>query len=215
MTPEGASGAVHDRVTGALGSSFLALSGAFARNELAYLATTSKVELPTRDRLAWLLHVALGDDFVVSREWRRADLAVLAKDAVVAQIEAKALYTFDILKEVQDDWPPTGFIGRLQRDADKMAALAQSDRWLLSLITDIRGPIPRHLGRHVVKYASGISKATRNHGEELRATAHQAWATKLDEVFGGGRTTSLQIEGGSVWGLEVSVDLFLTGPLDS
>ena len=58
---------------------------------------TSKVELPVRDRLAWRLSRDLGDEFIVSREWRRADIAVLAGGDVVAEIEAQAMYTFDIV----------------------------------------------------------------------------------------------------------------------
>jgi hypothetical protein len=200
-------------VAGALRTSVDALAHAFRPGELAYLAATSKAELPIRDRLAWLLHGALGDDFVVSREWRRADLAVLVNDVVIAQIEAKALYTFDILKEVRAGWPQTGYLGRLKHDAEKMTALAQSDRWLLSLITDVRGFIPQHLARHVVKYSSGITTAILVPGEELRDSTQHLWVEALNRAFGCECTTSLRVDGGSIWDLDVSVDICLTGPL--
>jgi hypothetical protein len=185
----------------------------FNRTNWRSSPSPARWKLPIRDRLAWLLHLALGDEFVVSREWRRADLAVLSHDIAVAQIEAKALYTFDILKEVQSGWTEAGYLGRLERDAEKMAALVHSDRWLLSLITDVRGAIPHHLGSHVVKYTSGITKAIPYPHELLRDTATRLWVEKLDERFGGDTTTSLRVDGGSVWGLEASVDVFLTGPL--
>ena len=43
----------------------------FSDNELAYLALTSKVEQPIRDRLAFALYGAIGEECVVSREWAK------------------------------------------------------------------------------------------------------------------------------------------------
>ena len=48
----------------------------FEEDQLAFLTLTSKPELQIRDALAWHLHRAL-PDLIVSREWRRTDLAVL------------------------------------------------------------------------------------------------------------------------------------------
>ena len=51
----------------------------FRQDELAYLATTTKVEGPFRDRLSFLLHLDYyRSGFVVAREWNRVDLAVLS-----------------------------------------------------------------------------------------------------------------------------------------
>ena len=73
--------------------------GAFGAGELAFLALTSKIELPVRDRLAWSLYKELWPGSVVAREWRRIDLAILPEghaDEPDALIQAKALYTFDL-----------------------------------------------------------------------------------------------------------------------
>ena len=48
----------------------------FEEDQLAFLTLTSKPELQIRDALAWRLHRAF-PDLIVSREWRRTDLAVL------------------------------------------------------------------------------------------------------------------------------------------
>ena len=64
-----------------LDDSLQASAKSFAAGELAYLALTSKVELPIRDRLAWCLHTSLPNR-VVAREWKRCDLAVLDDDGV-------------------------------------------------------------------------------------------------------------------------------------
>src|SRR5215469_10592611 len=46
------------------------LAQTFHPNELAYLAATSKVEGPVRDRIAYQLHAQLESGFLVHREWR-------------------------------------------------------------------------------------------------------------------------------------------------
>jgi hypothetical protein len=72
----------------------------FEVDELAYLALTSKIELPIRDRLAFALYKRL-DQRLVAREWKRVDLAVLGTDGSTPELllEAKALYTFDLIGE--------------------------------------------------------------------------------------------------------------------
>lgn len=49
------------------------LPAQFAENELAFLGATSRIDLPIRDKVAFQLHKQYGNDFLVSREWRRFD----------------------------------------------------------------------------------------------------------------------------------------------
>lgn len=192
-----------------LGAAVAGLTDAFEPGELAFLAVTSKAELPLRDRLAWRLAQDLGEAYVVTREWRRADLAILAGSNVVAQVEAKALYSFDVLREAGRQ----KYLAYLHADAAKMQALAMSDRFLLSIVTDVRGEIRPELRRHVVKYASGITKAASLHGsDEVSSMAKERWLKELDQSFGVS-TAVTHLDGGIVWGLDVRVDVFLTGPL--
>ncbi len=76
----------------------------FEDGELAYLALTSKIELPIRDRLAFMLQKTLGQEgFVVAREWPtgngrgRVDIAILEKGRPVVLVELKAMYAFNAL----------------------------------------------------------------------------------------------------------------------
>jgi hypothetical protein len=77
----------------------------FQEGELAFLALTSKVERPLLDRIAYQLHLSLeGRQLVVAREYPisakiRADVAVLRGNAIVAVLEAKAMYTADCTRE--------------------------------------------------------------------------------------------------------------------
>src|SRR5690348_7326338 len=75
--------------------------GAFALGELAYLALTSKIEHPIRDRMAFYLHSKFsGAGSIVAREWKRVDLAVIASDGKPScLVELKACYTFDALEK--------------------------------------------------------------------------------------------------------------------
>lgn len=192
----------------ALSESLSGIGSSFQPHELAFLAATSKVELPIRDRLAWTLQRTLGEEFTVAREWRRADLAVLADDGVVAQLEAKALYSFNVLQPANRK----AYLDRLAADAAKMAALAASDRYLLSMLVDVRGEIRPDLNSHVVKYSSGIAAGIKASGDTVRADASDLWLSELAGTFDS-PTEEVQVDGGRVWDLDVSVDLFLTGPL--
>lgn len=192
----------------ALNESLSGIGSSFQPDELAFLAATSKVELPIRDRLAWNLQRLIGEEFIVAREWRRADLAVLAGEGVVAQLEAKALYSFNVLQPANRK----AYLDRLIADAAKMAALAASDRYLLSMLVDVRGEIRPDLNSHVVKYSSGIAAGIKASGETVRTDASDLWLDELAGTFDS-PTEEMQVDGGRVWGLDVSVDLFLTGPL--
>ena len=50
----------------------------FGKDELAFLALTTKVELPLRDRWAYVLfNKVFKNRFFVSREWKRTDIAII------------------------------------------------------------------------------------------------------------------------------------------
>ena len=195
----------------ALAGTLSKISEAFEQDELAYLAVTSKAELPIRDRFAWRLQLALGETYVVSREWRRADIAVLRGGVPLVQVEAKALYAFDVLS----DRSRTRFIEKLAADGIKMAALVPNGTaFLLALITHIDGSIEPHLRRHVVKYSSGIRGAVAGKGGDaarVRSTARTGWEAELDRMQAPWQR--FEIDGGRHWGMHVDVDAYLVGPL--
>lgn len=99
------------------------VENAFIPNELAYLALTQKVEHAFRDKLAFILHrnfENLENEFVVCREWARADLAILEERNPVLIVEAKAGYTFDILMGDRG----YNFPALVSKDLEKAARLA-------------------------------------------------------------------------------------------
>lgn len=199
-------------VVGALAMTLASVSHDFADDELAYLALTSKAELPVRDRIAWRLQQELGEAYVVAREWRRADIAVLDGATAVLQVEAKAMYAFDVLSTASR----AKYVARLAADGLKMAAVApDSSAYLLALITHVDGTIPPHLRKHVVKYSGGISAslAREGSGDAVATSARRLWEADMGRF--GWPSTRFSLGRGTMWGLSVELDAYLVGPLPS
>jgi hypothetical protein len=200
----------NSKVVSALAMTLASLSSDFAENELAYLALTSKAELPVRDRIAWRLQQELSDSYVVAREWRRADIAVLAGETPILQVEAKAMYAFDVLSAKSR----AKYLAKLTADGLRMAALAPgSAPYLLALITHIDGSVAPHLTRHVVKYSGGVIAALAKEGtaEAVGTKARQLWEADLARFTS--PSTRFSVAAGTIWGLTVELDAYLVGPL--
>ena len=131
----------------------------FRSNELAYLALTTKIELPFRDRWAFALHRELPDNFIVSREWNRTDIAIIDDDIPKALIELKAMYTFDaaILQKNVD-----AYCEAMERDEIKARKVAKesTEIYTIMLMTHPRSEVPIRYQK-VIKYIPGINKAIR------------------------------------------------------
>jgi hypothetical protein len=195
----------------------------FAPGQLAYLAATRKFEEPVRDALAWRLHQAMAPQrLTVSREYplsraspklsatgARADIAILDRADVVAVIELKALYTFNVhVPKKRDEYRE-----RIAADLKRVAVhVPQADAYAVALTTHVSGDIPVHL-LDVVKYARDVRSATKKHGgaTQLRTRALPLWQSAVDAL--GAPVTHLELGTGQVWGLDVVVDAWLVGPV--
>ncbi len=134
----------------------------FQENELAYLALTTKIELPFRDRWAYSLFKNLAHTNVnVSREWKRTDLALIQNSSPLALIELKAMYTFDALNQRQ----LAEFTNAMSTDEEKAKKLADKNTeiYTILLATHPTATVHSSLSK-IVKYDSGINKAIKNLG---------------------------------------------------
>jgi hypothetical protein len=182
----------------------------FAPDELAYLALTSKIERPLQDRLAWSLHTQL-PELVVAREWRRADIAVLDASATapLVLIEAKAMYTNDVMEERS---PNTRKYMKYMRDdiakSVQLDAGGTADVYALALATHPMGA-PRQLDG-VIKYLPAIrgSLQKNSHGA-VRQSASETLSRLLPDL---GPVRSGSLMGGSAFGVQVAIDWWLVGP---
>jgi hypothetical protein len=135
----------------------------FNENELAYLALTSKVEFPIRDKLAYNLYKRLKEqDIIVSREWRRSDLAFLYSGQPIFICELKAAYTFDIFSH-------KAYLDLIEKDIAKAKAIStpQTEIASLFLTTHVHQLVDNRFNK-VIKYHTGINNALKKHVSQLK-----------------------------------------------
>jgi hypothetical protein len=125
----------------------------------SYLMLTSKVELPIRDLIAWRLHERLDPDYIVSREWKRCDLAILSKEGFpLFLIEFKACYHFDLYREKNFE----NFREKLESDFTKSKNMIERlgdpriEFLNVLLVTKPKNVIKEAL-KNVVKYSANIN----------------------------------------------------------
>lgn len=176
-----------------IASSLANLGREFQENELAYLALTTKIELPIRDRLAFILHRQLNEKFNISREWKRTDLAILDGQNPRALIELKAMYVFDA---ALDQSEICGYAAAMAQDEIKAKKLATGDTevYTVLLATHSDSHFPLEMSG-IIKYITGINKAFKkyNTAEKIKDIACEAVDKKLStrnviavgEIYGG------------------------------
>jgi hypothetical protein len=130
----------------------------------SYLMLTSKVELPIRDLIAWRLHERLDPDYIVSREWKRCDLAILSKEgSPLLLIEFKACYHFDLYREKNFE----NYRGKLESDFAKSKKMIERlgnpriEFFNVLLVTKPKNAISEAL-RDVVKYSATVNRTLLN-----------------------------------------------------
>ena len=151
----------------------------FRPNELAYLALTTKIENPLRDRWAFLLHKSTEASVTVAREWFRTDIALLEGTVPKALIELKAMYTFDA---ALDQEKITGFCDAMEKDEEKALSLSngKSDIFTVLLATH-PGSAVTGAQESVIKYHQGINRALKRYGksEDVASVAVKAVNRRL------------------------------------
>jgi hypothetical protein len=182
------------------------LQALFHPNELAYLALTQKIEHAIRDRLAFCLHRkwAEQDSLLVCREWNHVDVAVMKDSLPVLLLEAKAQYTFDILKKGK----PHDYPDLLLNDIKKVSSRRNSDTevFTLLLVTHPHGA-PDHKYRAAVKYFPGVTR-----GATTGFSLDEAKAEIDRRLIGHPQAATDEIKGGNAFGVAVSVAYWLFGP---
>lgn len=183
------------------------LGSEFQSNELGYLALTTKVEQPIRDRWAFSLHKMLApQQYCVAREWKagggnRIDLAILRDEKPAVLVELKAMYTFDAAKSGRSR---TKLIDKLFNDMRRRRRhIGLANVYGVLLATH---PGRKVAGEHrgIVKYDRSINRSIRKHGgaDVVRSRAIDAVEQTL---VGRGKISSGELRGGHAFGVGVSV----------
>jgi hypothetical protein len=170
-------------------------------NELAFLALTSKVELPVRDRLSFAIAQMLeAEGSLVSREWKeRVDIAVLSSSREPeALIELKCMYSFDIFSSAGERRFQSAVEGdrlKLKRITTKYS-MKQASMYVLVLVTHpLSAPNAEYSG--IIKYLKQIRNANQWTSKEVNA--------KLASSFGNFLVSTGCIPCGSWLGTQVEV----------
>lgn len=179
-------------------------------NHLAYLALTSKIEIPIRDKLAYTLYKNLQDKKIhVAREWPgksgRSDIALLGNNSPKAIIEIKAFYTFDLNKKNAAD-----YISEVEKDINKAKEAANDDTeiYALLLITHPHN-VPEH--SDAIKYNKSIQsmyKSNENEATHRENAENNVFNLSLNNRINSSGSISCE----KAFGVNVEVLWWLYGP---
>ena len=130
--------------------------------DLAFLCLTSKIELNFRDRIAVSLFQKYSENYKISREYKRCDLAILDNENnLVLIIEFKACYSFDFIKKNKSE----EYIKAIEKDMKKSQTnFPGTPMYSVLFITHPKLPILSDQ-INIIKYRGGINKHLKDHTE--------------------------------------------------
>jgi hypothetical protein len=188
----------------------------FRPGELAYLAVTSKIENPLRDRIAFALHDQIEDGFLVHREWKdknkkKADIAITDMDNEVKYlIECKAhsAPTFE-----------RGYSDLIRRDLRKMCHASEeaTELYFIFFFNHVQSlrPIDRKF-EYAVKYFHLLNNALKKQAyhPDMASYVHEHWAQHLRDVkLDPAKSNAVTITAGSYHGMPVFIHAYVYGPV--
>ncbi len=183
------------------------ISASFCTNELAYLSLTQKIELPIRDKLAYRLQSTLDQEYanaIVCREWYRTDIAIFDENELVCALEAKAIYSFDIIKNGKKHNYPV----LIEKDLDKAQEVARKRGHLVKPYSLLIATHPEELPHcrycKAVKYYGGLKRYTNDRNNFSRC--HKELKSRMAGYRIAG---SHNLSAGRAFGVDVSLFVWL------
>ena len=123
---------------------------------LAFFAFTSKSESHYRDIIAFKLYKEYKNEYLITREWNKCDIAVLDKHTgkPILLLELKVCYNVDLYK------PSTlkEYVDSIKKDFSKSKKISESNTEIYSIIFIVKPEqiIPKEL-KKIVKYSDAIN----------------------------------------------------------
>lgn len=184
------------------------------QSDLAFLFASGKSELEIRNQIALHMHRNVEYPTIVTREWRRHDLAVLDKNDPVFLIEGKAWIHSDAVSPTKLRKGNTSILHALESDIQKMRETAQlypSVRQYITIVlstTDVLEAFASDEARALVKYASTHKKGLTKFKsmDELVDNANGRLGELLDSY---GDFMRLPILNSDRSGMRVKADIFV------
>ena len=196
------------------------LKSDFKKDELAYLALTSKVENPLRDRIAYNLYSQIGNDYIVCREWRgryreegkrhATDLAILNKGEkaprVLIEFKAQSKPIFEPKYSVH------------MRNDLKYLNIKSANETELYYVQFTNLPIGKNLFNtdiyDSIKYFEGINRSIQKF-DNLENEVDNSWQKHLDyNEMNTVQSKKIKIAAGQYHGNEMSVIVHVLGPIN-
>lgn len=195
------------------------ISSKFQDNELAYLALTSKIELPLRDRIAFELHKKYSDTHLICREWKskenkssnRIDIAIVDKRNLkpLCLIELKAQSVVRYEKE---------YTTHLINDLIKIRNLSKDDNVELYYIyfnnsINCENEFEEKF-HNSIKYISSINNSIK--GKNCFAdNCISIWDKHLSNAnLRKDKSMHLSIDAGKYYNRNISIETFIFGPVN-
>ncbi len=188
----------------------------FSENELAYLAVTSKIENPLRDRIAFELHKRLGQQFLVHREWAYAKRS--KADLAVTDDKNRVKYLFEFKAHSLPTYEQ-GYSDKIRLDLQKLYAASneETESYFIYFLNHVKAKdLLDHRFQHVVKYHKYLNQALQLHRLEtdISDKVTEYWHRHLEEVgMEKAKSALLKIEAGSYYDIPVSIFAFIYGPM--
>lgn len=188
----------------------------FAKNELAYLALTSKAERQIVDRLAFSLHrdyadsdqISVAREFTIPKKIQRVDLAIVQGRAPRLLLEAKAMQSFNVNLPTES----RKYCTKIEEDRKKLRGFRPGrahdnlDKIVLHLTTHTSTP-PDEKWDGIVKYAGRVRNYKPKNIDELKAKLSKQLPPTMFPISGCG-----DILGGRAFDMDVTIHFRLFGP---
>ena len=188
----------------------------FAKNELAYLALTSKAEKQIVDRLAFSLHrdyadsdqISVAREFTIPKKLQRVDLAIVQGRTPHFLLEAKAMQSFDVnlprksrkyRKKIEED-------RKKLRNYKPRRGHDNLDKIVLHLTTHTSVP-PDEKWNGIVKYAGRIRNHRSETIDEVKTKLSEQLPPRFFPISGCG-----DILRGRSFDMDVTIHFRLFGP---
>ena len=188
------------------------LSSSFNKDEIAYLALTSKIENPIRDKIAYIFHSELCKGDLISREWdtgtnKRVDLAILDKDS-----QPKCLIEFKAHSSLKKE---EGYKDCVKNELNKLANVPGQDAELYYIfLCNLPHSKIDNKYSNTVKYYKSINSYLKNKNslKEIKDDLKISWDYYTEKK--NKNTEIISIKGGVYYGIKVTIQAFIYGPFN-
>ena len=193
------------------------LENNFDQNELAYLAATSKVEGPIRDKIAYCLHMEIDPSLLAHREWRGRKNRWT--DIAITDAQNRPLSLIEIKAHSGPTFEP-GYTAKVREDLQKLYHAGEPDTelYFIFLFNHLFHPgtiNPKYV--YAVKYFDLQNFASRQNdfAEDVSEQTTTHWERHLSELglLSEKSHKCIQIRGGSYHGMPMTVHAFAYGPM--